>query len=107
MPNSIIITKTIAMVEPKTILQLLIFKIASTIANNTPHKHNIIPNSNEKLGIKSVYKIIFFIATENNEEKLCFDLPLFFFLQHNILLQYYIHTLRPFPSKMEQDHQVY
>ena len=79
MPNSIIITKTIAMVEPKTILQLLIFKIASTIANNTPHKHNIIPNSNEKLGIKSVYKIIFFIATENNEEKLCFDLPLFLF----------------------------
>mgnify|MGYP000180691301 CR=1 FL=1 len=60
MPNSIIITKTIAMVEPKTTLQLFIFKIASTIANNTPHKHNIIPNSNEKLGIKSVYKIIFF-----------------------------------------------
>ena len=79
MPNSIIITKTIAMVEPKTTLQLFIFKIASTIANNTPHKHNIIPNSNEKLGIKSVYKIIFFIATENNEEKLCFDLPLFLF----------------------------
>lgn len=107
MPNSIIITKTIAMVEPKTILQLLIFKIASTIANNTPHKHNIIPNSNEKLGIKSVYKIIFFIATETMKKNYVLIYLFFFFLQHNILLQYYIHTLRPFPSKMEQDHQVY